>query len=89
MKRTSPMKARNHENMEDYSKRRKSELGKKAPRINIAEVRPLIMHDPEGDLHHLMRAAEVKQDKKRHKDALKVAQIRMQGMKNVMGGSDK
>ena len=83
------MKARKHENMEDYGKRRKNELTKKAPQIKIEQVRPMIMHDPESDLHHLMRAAEVHQDKKRHKDALKVAQVRMQAMKNVMGGPDK
>lgn len=92
-KRTTPLQAKQgkKQGMEGYAAKRQAELKKQAKKgpIAIAQAREVFMHDPEGDLHHLMRAAEVKQDKKRHKAAMQVGQQRMRAMQRVMMGGDK
>lgn len=92
-KRTTPLQAKQgkKQGMEGYAAKRQAELKKQAKKgpISIMQAREVMMHDPEGDLHHLMRAAEVKADKKRHKAAMQVGQQRMQAMRRVMMGGDK
>lgn len=72
------------ESMDDYAKRRRSEIKMTPPKVSMDIIRPMIMHDPEGDLHTLMRAAEVKADKKRHKAAKDTAAKKIGHMKAVV-----
>jgi len=89
-KRTSPRqpKQASPRTMEGYAAKRTAELKKPKAGVSIAEVRPMIMHDPEGDLHNLMRAAEVKADGKRHKAAKKIAVEKIRAYKGIAGGDE-
>jgi len=85
-KRPTPMKVKK-EGMEAYAAKRGKALAQPKLRpVPINGARAMMMHDPEGDLHHLMRAAEVKADKRRHQAALKVGQERVRAMQRVMAG---
>ena len=84
MKRITPLKMKSM-NMDEYAEKRKKSMAKTAPRqLPVTEIRAVMMHDPESDLHHLVRAAEVQSDKNRHKMALDVARKKMNDMQRVM-----
>lgn len=87
-KRMSPLKLKK-DGMAEYAKQRQKTMKKPRQALPIVEARSLMMHDPEGDLHHLMRAAEVKADKKRHKAAQDVGRKRLGEMQRVLGADLK
>jgi hypothetical protein len=70
-------------------KRAKSAMEKYADQRNAslqaAAVPSLMQHDPQSDLYHLEKAAEIKGDESRHRAAQAHAKKKMARLQKVMG----
>lgn len=83
MKRMTPLKAKKHPSeMERYVKARQKKAKSASPAKMITELHEPF-HDPEGDMYHLAKAQEIMSDPKRHKDAVKVARVKIKNLSRI------
>jgi len=95
MKKQSPMKMRqapkndSKASMNKSTRRPKSAMERYADQRNAslkATLVPTIMeHDPQSDLYHLQKAAEIQSDKPRHRAAKAHGKKKLKDLQKVLG----